>query len=144
MGEGLGVNSLHARPDGKGAETITLNTVDAYCAQANIRHVDLIKIDAEGHDLMVMEGARRMLEAKAIEALQFEYNARWIDSRHYLKDAFELLQPLGYELGKVTPQGIEFYPGYHWELESFREGNYLACLPGAKARFPQVKWWNLE
>jgi hypothetical protein len=61
-----------------------------------------------------------------------------------LKDAFELLLPLGYKLGKITGKGLEFYPDWHFELESFREGNYLACLPEWSSRFPQVKWWNLE
>jgi FkbM family methyltransferase len=144
VGDGLGVNSLHHRADASGAETITLNTVDDYCAAAGITRIDLIKIDAEGHDLSVMEGAKRMLASKSIAAMQFEYNQRWIDSRHFLKDAFELLQPLGYEIGKATPKGIEFYPAYHFELESYREGNYLACLPALKDVFPQLKWWNLE
>jgi len=84
-----------------------------------------------------------MLEAHRIQVLQFEYNQRWIDSRHYLKDAFELLEPLGYKLGKITPRGIEFYPQWHFELETFREGNYLACLSEHVDLFPQIRWWNL-
>lgn len=144
-GEGLGINSLHARPGSpQKQETVTLNTVDDYCKESAIQRVHLMKIDAEGHDFSVLEGAQGMLSARAIDVVQFEYNQRWIDSRHFLKDVFDLLLPLGYLVGKVTPKGIEFYPEYHFELESFREGNYLLCLPEWKDRFPQVKWWNLE
>lgn len=144
-GEGLGTNSLHARAarDEK-TETIRLTTADEYCAQNGIARIDLLKIDAEGHDFEVLRGASGMLARRAIQVLQFEYNQRWIDARHFLKDVFDLLLPLGYHIGKVTPRGIEFYPAYHFELESFREANYLACLPEWRARFPQVKWWNLS
>jgi len=74
--------------------------------------------------------------------LQFEYNHRWVFSRHFLRDAFEFMRPLGYEIGKVTPKGIEFYAGWHPELETFREGNYLACRAEWVNRFPRIEWWN--
>ena len=38
-----------------------------------------------------------------IQVTRFEYNHRWVMSRNFLRDAFELLLPLGYELGKLTP-----------------------------------------
>lgn len=145
VGDGSEVNSLHTGLyQTQGHETVTLNTVDQYCRESSIEHIDFLKIDAEGHDYSVLEGAKAMLEAHAISVVQFEYNQRWIEPRHFLKDVFDLMLPLQYCLGKVTPRGIEFYPSYHFELESYREGNYLACLPDWKSRFPQVKWWNLE
>lgn len=30
----------------------------------------------------------------------------------------------------------------HPELESFREGNYVACQESWVARFPRIPWWN--
>jgi FkbM family methyltransferase len=145
MGAGLGTNSLHPGTGGtKKVETVRLNTVDEYCRQNHISHIDLLKVDAEGHDLNVLDGARGMLAGHAISILQIEYNHRWIGARRYLKDAFELLLPIGYLFGKVTPRGIEFYPAWHFELESFREGNYIACLPECVPLFPAIKWWNLD
>lgn len=70
---------------------------------------------------------------------QFQYNHRWIHARAFLLDAFELLTPLGYRLGKLTPFGVEFYPHWDPELETFVEGNYIACsarAPGCCRRFP--------
>ena len=152
FGDGLGINSLHLPHQSRWnsekqpvptLEKVQLVTADSFCAREGIEQIALLKIDAEGHDLAVLEGARGMLEAHRIQVLQFEYNQRWIDSRHYLKDAFELLEPLGYKLGKITPRGIEFYPQWHFELETFREGNYLACLSEHVDLFPQIRWWNL-
>lgn len=35
------------------------------------------------------------------------------------------LNLLGYKVAKVTAKGLEVYPRWHFELEVFREGNYL-------------------
>lgn len=83
-----------------------------------------------------------MLERNAIDLVQFEYNRRWIDSRAFLLDAFNELQPYGYALGKVTPRGVETYSAWHPELETFREANYLAWLPGWSDRLSTLEWWG--
>jgi hypothetical protein len=89
-----------------------------------------------------MRGASEMLRRHAIGLLQFEYNHQWILSRTYLRDVFTLLVPFGYHVGKITPKGIEFYEDWNTELETFRQGNYLACLGPWVARVPQIAWWN--
>lgn len=124
-------------------ETTRLSTVDAFCQRAGIAQIPLLKCDAEGHDALVIDGAMEMFRAQRIGILQFEYNQRWINSRRYLKDVFEQLGPLGYAVGKLTPAGVEFYPGWDWELESYREGNYIACLPHWRRQLPEVRWWKL-
>lgn len=138
--DGCGRNSLVEGLSGQtSTEQVVLTTIDAYCQQQGIDSVALIKIDAEGHDVAVMTGAQAMLKSHAIAVVQFEYNHRWIFSRTYLKDAFELLSSFGYSLGKVTPAGIEFYSEWEVELETFCEGNYLACLPEVQHIFPIVR-----
>lgn len=139
-----GSSSLHeGELAGAGRERVELSTVDDYAEQKGLDHIDLVKIDAEGHDLEVLAGARSLLTRRRIEVVQFEYNIRWVDSRHYLRDAFEMLVPLGYALGKVTRKGIEFYAGWHPEMETFREANYLACTPSWVKLFPRIRWWNV-
>ncbi len=109
--------------------TVETDTLDGYCREHGVTRIHLLKIDAEGTDLDVLRGARSMLERRAVEVLQFEYNRRWILSRSYLRDAFELLGGMGYRLGLLTPQGVDFFPGWHYRLENFSEVNYMACLP---------------
>ena len=86
-------------------EAIDLCTLDDYCASVGIETIDLLKIDAEGHDHLVLAGAGALLERGAIEIIQFEYNYRWIGARRYLNDAFDDLGPLGYKIGKITRRG---------------------------------------
>jgi FkbM family methyltransferase len=141
---GAGTNSLH-RPSQSftalATEKVRMTTLDDFADDAGLKHITLVKIDTEGHDLTVLRGARRLLAEHRISIAQFEYNHRWVYAHAFLRDAFELLQPLGYRLGKVTPRGIEFYPGWDPDLETFVEGNYVACAPAVE-RLPSVAWWK--
>ncbi|CAM9806563.1 unnamed protein product, partial [Heterosigma akashiwo] len=55
-------------------ETLTL---DSYCNENVIPQITLLKIDCEGADPLVLEGAYSMLEQNRIEVLIFEYNSVW-------------------------------------------------------------------
>jgi FkbM family methyltransferase len=140
---GAGINSLHeAAPGTQETELVPVTTLAAYADQCSIDDIALVKIDTEGHDLAVLRGAVPLLSAGRIAAIQFEYNHRWVFARAFLRDAFELLQPAGYRLGKLTPFGVEFYPGWAPELETFVEGNYVALTARAVAMVPAVPWWK--
>ena len=129
---GAGTNSLHQSappPAVRRAEEVATTTLDAYADRMGLDHMMLVKIDTEGHDLAVLRGAQRLLSEGRIVIAQFEYNHRWVYARSYLRDVFDLVEPLGYRLGKLTPRGVEFYPCWDPELETFVEGNYVACIP---------------
>jgi hypothetical protein len=83
-----------------------------------------------------------LLAEHRISVVQFEYNHRWISAHFFLRDAFEFLLPLGYRIGKLTPRGIEFYPAWDPDLETFVEGNYIACDQEAATILPTVAWWK--
>lgn len=142
--DNAGVNSLLPGDFSPAAytETVSVSTLDDYCATAGISQILLLKVDTEGNDYNVMAGARELLKRGAIALVQFEYNYRWIYARKYLRDVFEVARATGMRLGKVTPRGIEFYPEWHPELESYVEGNYLLCRPEWVERFPNVEWWG--
>lgn len=143
-GANEGINGLY--PDQhrviQSAREVPKITLTEYCNQRKIGTVDLLKIDAEGHDIEVLLGAAKLLEARCVRVAQFEYNHRWISARRYLKDVFALVQPFGYTVGKITPRGVEFYDAWHYELETFREANYVAVQKELVPQFPQVAWWN--
>lgn len=44
-------------------ERIALDTLDEVCTQQSLKRVDIIKIDVEGHELAVLEGAARTIES---------------------------------------------------------------------------------
>jgi FkbM family methyltransferase len=145
VGPGAGRNSFYDQLQSESAvttEEVATTTLDSYAELAELDHITLLKIDTEGHDLAVLRGARNLIANHRISVAQFEYNCRWIDARSYLRDSFDLLQPHGYRIGKLTPNGVEFYPTWDAELETFVEGNYVACLPSIADRLPSVAWWK--
>jgi FkbM family methyltransferase len=141
-----GRNSVYPVPGASQAaqEMVVTTTLDSYAEQSGITRFALVKVDAEGHDLAVLRGARTLLAEHRIGVAQFEYNHRWVLARCFLRDAFEFLQAFGYRVGKLTPRGAEFYPGWDADLETFVEGNYLACDPASAAMLPAVTWWKSE
>jgi FkbM family methyltransferase len=145
LAPGAGTNSLHEPPEATAStrqEEVATVTLDQYAARTGMDSIALVKIDTEGHDLAVLRGARRLLTEQRIMIAQFEYNHSWIFARSFLHDAFELLMPLGYQLGKLTPHGVEFYPHWDADLETFIQSNYVACTPRVAERIPSVAWWK--
>jgi FkbM family methyltransferase len=125
-------------------ETLTVScvTLDDYCREEGLSRIHFAKIDTEGNDFRVLGGAQRLLREARIDYLQFEYNHRWIAFRSYLKDVFDLIKPYGYVVGKITPEGVEFYERWDPELERFLEGNYLLCRADYRSQLPSVRWWG--
>jgi FkbM family methyltransferase len=121
-----GTSTLH--PDSRiiyeAALEVSTNTVDEYCRQTSVDRIDLLKIDTEGGDLRVIRGALGLLRAGNIGVLQFEYNFRWIHSRSYLKDVFDLISDTPYRVAKVCSSALEIYDQWHPELERYFETNY--------------------
>ncbi len=141
--EGAGTNSLVGVPGRSYARTelVEVSTLDAFAQQQNLAYIDLLKIDAEGHDFDVILGAEKLVNHAQIGVIQFEYNWRWIYGKHFLWEAFQFFQKRGYILGKVTPKGIQFYPDYDVSLESFVEGNYIACTASWRIHFATIPSW---
>lgn len=141
---GAGTNSLvqtgTAATDSM--ENVELLTLDDFTEKNNLSHISLLKIDAEGHDPDVIKGAENLISNQKIGIIQFEYNWRWIFSNQFLRDVFTDLSRHGYHIGKVTPKGIQFFPEYHIDLETFVEGNYIACLSTWVDKFPEVDYWK--
>jgi len=48
---------------------VSLETIDEFCAENNVRQVDIIKTDTEGHDLSVLRGASKMLTQGNVSAI---------------------------------------------------------------------------
>ena len=100
-------NSLsHLAPPGSpNAESITVTTLDAFCSSRSISHIDLLKIDAEGHELAVLTGAREALARRAIGPIFAEATLDEADSSHTpLQALITHLRPYGYSLAAIYDQ----------------------------------------
>lgn len=136
---GLGTNSIHHEADARTPENVIqveLTSLDAFCELYCIEHVHLAKCDTEGHDSKVLMGARSLLQSERIDVLQFEYNHRWVFGRAFLKDAFDLIDGLPYNVARLNENGLTFYEYWHPELERFFQSNYVLVHERAQNWFP--------
>jgi FkbM family methyltransferase len=106
-------------------ESVTIDTLDAYCAAAGVGAIDYLKIDTEGHDLQVLRGGRELIARGAVRFIQFEYGASNVESRDLLKDFFAFFAGTRYNLHKIHAEGFSHYPRYNVRLENFQYQNWL-------------------
>jgi FkbM family methyltransferase len=86
---------------------VPLTTVDAFCAERNIAFVDLMKIDVQGGELSVLEGARQLLERRRVGAVYFEVlMVETYDGQASFRYYLALLDAFGYVPAGVYGQVI--------------------------------------
>jgi FkbM family methyltransferase len=91
--------------------------------------IDLLKIDAEGHDYTVMEGSAALLASRRVSVLQFEYNWRWLTAGRSMHSVFKLAAKYGYQVARAGRAGIVGYVSWNAELDRYFEWNYLLVAP---------------
>jgi FkbM family methyltransferase len=106
--------------------SVPVTTGDSYASRNRIGHIDILKIDTEGHELSVLNGLVGMLKVGKVSLIQFEHGSVHISSRTLLRDFYQLLGPLGFAIGRLHPRCVDFKDYDHREDEQFRMGNYIA------------------
>ena len=126
---------------GKGANRrVACTTLDAF-AEARMptgQVLDLVSIDTEGQDALVLEGARRLLAARRIRVLEFEFIARGFwrpdhPQQRRLAPVLASLEAAGYRCfwqgeertasGRLAPAS-----GPHWcDAFQFKQRSNLVC-----------------
>jgi FkbM family methyltransferase len=115
--------------------SIDKTTLSQFCKTEGVDHISLVKCDTEGHDSLVLEGALDLVNSGRIDVFQFEYNHRWIYSRSFLKDVFDIVHGLPYRVGALSPGGIDLFEEWHPELDRFFERNYVVVRDAALSWF---------
>jgi FkbM family methyltransferase len=126
VGEFAGTNSLSPSIDPSAISVeVPVETLSDIRSRLGIGTIHLCKIDAEGHDLAILEGMRDALRAGALEVVQFEYNWRWLMNGSTLQAVFALARDVGYRVGRVAPDHLEMYSEWSFEHDRFFENNYV-------------------
>ena len=107
------------------SEEIEVTSIDYFCEAHDIRRIDFLKLDVEGHELAILNGARRMLGDDSISIIQFEFGPANIYSRTYFYDFWSMVSE-GFDIFRVIPKGIVPIRYYGEHREIFLTTNYLA------------------
>jgi FkbM family methyltransferase len=119
--------SIHNYPHDKPSVWVEehVTTGDTFISDAALNKIDFLKIDVEGSELAVLQGFRSALERRAIRVIQFEYGYAAVVSHGLLADFYSLLEPLGYMVGRLRRDAVEFAP-YNFASENFFGPNFIA------------------
>ena len=97
------VNSLRfgenqASPSAAEILPVAVTTVDAFCAAHGIARIELLKTDAEGFDLKILEGAAGMIAARRIPFIFSEVTFTATDAQQPFDPLHRFLTGHGYHL----------------------------------------------
>jgi FkbM family methyltransferase len=117
-----GPTSFRASVHGDGPTVeVPAMTVDEYVNNHGLDHVDLLKIDTEGHESHVLRGASRLLSSGLVEFVlcECEFTLRPGEPHGDFRAIFDLLQPLGYRVVSFYTSGVDNL-GWLWGDVLFR------------------------
>ena len=89
-----------------------------------IQRIDLLKIDAEGNELDIIKGARRMIEQQRVACIQFEFGECDVYSRVFLKDFYDTLP--SYSFFRICSRGLIPLGQHKPQHEIFQYQNIVA------------------
>lgn len=111
-------NSQAARPlkdygldfEPVGVEETPATTIDKYCENKKIERIDLLKIDVEGAEFQVMQGARGMLESARVGCVTFEFGQTTFDMGNSAGAIEDYLKEMSYKICNIVKDDPVF-PG---------------------------------
>jgi FkbM family methyltransferase len=111
------VNSITSPPEQQyisGYETINVNSLEAYAVNNNIDKIDILKIDVEGYEFKVLEGAKQFIQ-NSIKAIVLEVGYERCNNKVHFSDVEMYMENQGfqccgiYELSKSQDKRKLYY-----------------------------------
>jgi len=117
-------------------EIVKTVRLDQFCKERQVERINFLKVDVEGYDLKVLEGASEMLCSGNIDFVQFEFGAQSIAPRSFFHDFYELLSP-SFDLYRILRNGLYPLRSYDPKYEIFVSAtNYLAINKSISRQMP--------
>lgn len=128
---GSGLGSLtkrrvaHFNIDFQHHEEVQVKTLDGFLSSTrpNIKP-NVLKMDVEGHELDILQGAAEALSD--IKIIQFEFGGSNIDTRTFFQDFWYLFKTANFKIYRLTPSGPLQIKNYSEQDETFRATNFIA------------------
>ncbi len=102
------IERIHHRPSV--SHRVPVRRLDGLAAELGVSRIHLLKVDTEGHELAVFQGAEQLISSGAIDVIQFEFNEMNVISRTFFKDFWDLLSK--YDFYRLLPSGALYINQY--------------------------------
>ncbi|MHA1768066.1 MAG: FkbM family methyltransferase [Promethearchaeota archaeon] len=114
-------NGIHI----KNKEKIKLTTIDLFCKYKQIDMIHFLKLDVEGHEFNILNGAKGMISKDKILTIQFEFGVCNIDSKTFFRDFYYFLNNK-YDIYRILKDGLIKITEYNYKIEIFDVTNFIA------------------
>lgn len=111
---------------------VACTTGEDYAQEHAIEHIDILKVDVEGHELEVLRGFHQLFADGSIDVVQFEFTLWAALARHWLADYYDFFSQWDFQIGKLWPRSIH-WKAYAPEDERFFICNFVAVRRQSKA-----------
>ena len=111
-----------------GHTQVKVRTVDDVFDELKLERIHFLKIDVEGFESDVLQGASKLLADKKIDYILFELQETLLNSiQRTSKEVFQILFESGYQIIDLNGNVMQEH-----ESSEIPNGDYLACIDGAE------------
>jgi len=113
----------------KGRVKVPLLTVDHIMEREGLEHIDVLKMDTEGHDPSVLRGALKAITSHRVTLIIFEYNLVWETSEKLERVIAEIFDKNDYACYlEGTTSLLKLTQGCWWSTFEFRDWSNVWCM----------------
>jgi FkbM family methyltransferase len=85
-----------------GQREVEITTLNSFCAEQNIKHIDLIKVDTQGYELRILEGGNTVIIPSFTKVVFIEVLfAELYKDQAYFQDIYKILTERGFKLAGI-------------------------------------------
>lgn len=90
---------------GQTVKKVSTITLDTFAQKNNINQIDFLKVDVEGAELLVFQGAKKLLETGKIKIIVFELNKNYAEFGYTPNELVNYLKNHNYFVFRLTHNG---------------------------------------
>jgi len=106
---------------------INTTTLDAFCYQNKIPFIDFLKLNEDGNELKVLNGARELFEQNKIKIVLFQFGKANVESKTHFRDLYNFFVA-DFDLFRILTDGLRPLKQYSESCEIFHSAHYLAII----------------
>jgi len=124
--QGESVASLCRQGDAQTkAQKVSVTTIDQFCDENGVTRIHFLKIDTEGQEMEVLQGASRMIQEGRIDFIQFEFGDTFLHTPYHFVDIWDYLSDR-YVIYRILRRGLAELKRYSHDLEIYKNANFVS------------------